>query len=159
MGRLAQRSMYCHCGIEKVLALGLCATCYTLKRQDEECFGGHREEVLVRDGYRCAVPGCTTLRRGKRSVAVHHRKPGDSDPRLLITLCLGCHAKVTRTRYLRAEWPPLLRVLWREQHPKAHEQTPLDFSEKKPAAKLTRLFGEEVEEWSTNHNISTLILP
>ena len=38
--RLAQRVMYCPCGNAKVLALGLCSTCYTLKRQDEEYFGG-----------------------------------------------------------------------------------------------------------------------
>ena len=68
-----------------------------LKRQDEEYFGGQREAVLTRDGNRCAVPGCTTLKRGKRSIAVHHRKPGTSDPKLMITLCLACHAKVTRT--------------------------------------------------------------
>jgi len=27
------------------------STCYTLKRQDEEYFGGLREQVLKRDGY------------------------------------------------------------------------------------------------------------
>ncbi len=97
MTRLVQRSICCPCGNDKVLALGLCATCYTLKRQDEEYFGGHREAVLTRDGKRCAVPGCATLKRGKRSIAVHHRKPGNSDPKLMITLCLACHAKVTRT--------------------------------------------------------------
>ena len=30
----------------------MCATCYTPKRQDEEYFGGLREAVLERDGYR-----------------------------------------------------------------------------------------------------------
>jgi hypothetical protein len=108
-------SMCCPCGIEKVLALGLCATCYTLRRQDEEYFGGHREEVLKRDEYRCAVPPCTTLKRGKRSVAVHHRRPGNNDPKWMITLCLSCHAKITRTQFLRWDWPPLLIILWREQ--------------------------------------------
>lgn len=140
MARVIQRSICCPCGNDKVLALGLCATCYTLKRQDEEYFGGHREEVLARDGCRCAVPGCTTLKRGKRSVAVHHRIPGKSDPKLMITLCLACHAKVTRTQVLRREWPPLLRVLWREQHPEGHEQTALDFKERKPAAEAVSLF-------------------
>jgi len=82
------------------------------------------------------------LKRGKRSVAVHHRMPGNNDPKLMITLCLTCHARVTRTQYLRWEWPPLLRLLWREQHPKAHEQTVLNFAEKKPAAKLMPLFEE-----------------
>lgn len=43
-----QGVMHCPCGREKVLALGLCATCYTLKRQDEEYFGGLREAVLER---------------------------------------------------------------------------------------------------------------
>ena len=31
-----QRALHCRCGREKILALGLCATCYTLKRQDDE---------------------------------------------------------------------------------------------------------------------------
>jgi signal transduction histidine kinase len=35
----------------EILALGLCATCYTLKRQDAEYFGGLQEQVLERDGY------------------------------------------------------------------------------------------------------------
>lgn len=50
-----QRVMHCPCGNAKVLALGLCSTCYTLKRQDKEYFGGLREAVLERDGYRCRV--------------------------------------------------------------------------------------------------------
>jgi hypothetical protein len=45
-----QRALHCRCGREKILALGLCATCYTLKRQDDEYFGGLREQVLERDG-------------------------------------------------------------------------------------------------------------
>ena len=143
--RLLQRVMHCPCGNARVLALGLCATCYTLKRQDEEYFGGQREAVLTRDGNRCAVPGCITLKRGKRSIAVHHRKPGNSDPKLMITLCLACHAKVTRTLHLRREWPPLLRTLWREQHPKAHEQTALNFAERGLPARDARLFEEEWE--------------
>ena len=143
MASRVQLSMCCPCGIEKVLALGLCATCYTLRRQDEEYFGGHREEVLTRDGYRCAVPCCTTLKRGKRSVAVHHRRPGNNDPKWMITLCLSCHAKVTRTQYLRWDWPPLLRLLWREQHPKGHEQTVFNFTEKVVLATLVPLFEED----------------
>jgi len=71
--------------------------------------------------------------------------PGNNDPKLMITLCLACHAKVTKTRFLHREWPPLLRVLWREQHPKAHEQTALNFREKKPAAEAFSLFEMEVD--------------
>ncbi len=52
MMQLVQRSMLCRCGNAKILAHGLCATCYTLKRQDAEYFGGLRETVLERDGYR-----------------------------------------------------------------------------------------------------------
>ena len=45
-----QLAMHCRCGRESVLALGMCSTCYTLRRQDEEYFGGLREAVLERDG-------------------------------------------------------------------------------------------------------------
>ena len=141
-----QQVMHCPCGNAKVLALGLCATCYTLKRQDEEYFGGQRESVLNRDGNRCAVSGCTTLKRGKRSVAVHHRKPGNSDPKLMITLCLACHAKVTRTLHLQGDWPEFLRVLWREQHPDGHEQSPLRFDRPQPPAKNQNLFDEALQK-------------
>ena len=128
MKQPVQSVLHCPCGNAKVLAKGLCSTCYTLKRQDEEYFGGHREEVLKRDDYRCRVPGCTTLKRGKRSVAVHHREPGNSDPEKMLTLCLPCHAKVTRTLYVQDDWPEFLRVLWREQQPDGHEQVTLSFS-------------------------------
>lgn len=142
MTRPVQRSMHCPCGADKVLALGLCATCYTLKRQDAKYFGGHRETVLARDGYRCRVPDCETVKRGKRSVAVHHRVPGNSDSKLMLTLCLGCHAKVTRTQFVEDDWPPFLRELWREQHPEGHEQTRLDFAKKGPVSKRVPLFAD-----------------
>lgn len=140
MRKPRQIVMHCPCGNTKVLAKGLCSTCYTLRRQDEEYFGGHREEVLKRDDYRCRVPGCTTLKRGKRSVAVHHREPGNSDPAKMLTLCLACHAKVTRTFYVQDDWPEFLRVLWREQHPEGHEQTGLDFAVQPAPAKAVPLF-------------------
>jgi 5-methylcytosine-specific restriction endonuclease McrA len=66
-----QTAICCPCGNEKILALGLCATCYTLKRQDVEYFGGLREQVLERDGYACRV--C-----GDPDPGVHHREPGKS---------------------------------------------------------------------------------
>ena len=40
-----QAAICCPCGNEKILT-GLCATCYTLKWQDAEYFGGLREQVL-----------------------------------------------------------------------------------------------------------------
>jgi len=37
----------------------MCATCYTLNRQDQEYFGGLREQVLRPDGYCCPVCGAS----------------------------------------------------------------------------------------------------
>ena len=44
-----------------MLAYGLCATCYTLKGQEQQHFGGLREAVLERDAI---VAACTTPRAG-----------------------------------------------------------------------------------------------
>ena len=96
-----QTAICCPCGNEKILALGLCATCYTLKRQDAEYFGGLREQVLECDGYACRV--C-----GDPDPSAHHREPGKSVLRLMIALCAGCHAKVHRTKAVLTEFPPLL---------------------------------------------------
>jgi NMD protein affecting ribosome stability and mRNA decay len=79
-----QLALCCPCGRPEVLALGLCATCYTLKRQDEEYFEGLRETVLDRDGYRCR--GCGASGRGKRKITVHHRVPGVFRLELMISL-------------------------------------------------------------------------
>lgn len=85
MEKCAQRALCCPCGRTDMLALGLCATCYTLKRQDEEYFGGLRKKVLERDGYVCRV--CSASGHGKRSIVVHHRVPGTSLLPLMIALC------------------------------------------------------------------------
>ncbi len=127
----------------RVLALGLCSTSYTLKRQDEEYFGGLRKAVLERDGYHCRV--CNASGCDKRSIIVHPRIPGRSVLNLMLSLCPGCHAKIHRTKAVLWAMPPLLLELWREQHPKGHEQKQLDFSSKKPAAKLVPLFRDEKE--------------
>jgi hypothetical protein len=132
--------MHCRCGNPKILAHGLCATCYTLKRQDEEYFGGLRETVLKRDGYCCQVCGASGYT--KRSIVVHHRKPGVSVLALMIALCLRCHAKVHRTKMLisRTPVPPLLLELWREQHPNGQEQNVLDFHVQSESYEAMRLF-------------------
>ena len=136
-----QRALYCRRGNEKMLALGLCATCYTLKRQDEEYFGGLREVVLERDDYRCRV--CGASGRRKRSIVVHHRVPGKSLLQLMISLCLRCHAKVGLTQCVLSEMPPLLLQLWREQHPDAHEQVMIDFMIWEQPAEPLALFPEQ----------------
>ena len=142
MKKLVQQRMHCPCGRSKILAHGLCATCYTLKRQDEEHFGGLREQVLDRDGRRCRVCDAPGLR--KRSITVHHRKPPISVMDLMISLCPKCHAKVERTKVVLAHMPPLLLELWREKHPQGHEQTMLDFSAKKQSVKDAHLFTNDV---------------
>ena len=135
MRKSPQRAFCCPCGRTDVLALGLCGTCYTLRRQDDEYFGGLREKVLRRDGYRCRV--CDGLKPG-----VHHRVPGVSRLHLMIALCAGCHAKVHRTRAMFAtvDASPLLLVLWREQHPEGHEQIALDFNRPASVVQPRRLF-------------------
>jgi len=131
MKKSSQRSLHSPCGRPRVLARGLCAVCYTLRRQDKAYFGGLREAVLRRDGYICRV--CAASGRGKRSITVHHRIPGRSALALMISLCPGCHAKVHRTKAVLSQMPPLLLVLWREQHPHGHEQTAIDFGAKLPS--------------------------
>ncbi len=135
MKKAAQRAFCCPCGRTEILALGLCGTCYTLRRQDEEHFGGLRVEVLRRDGYRCRV--CDGLKPG-----VHHRVPGVSKLDMMISLCAACHAKVHRTRGMLTtiEVSPLLLVLWREQHPEGHEQGSLNFKLEQDVAVPGHLF-------------------
>ncbi len=142
MKRAVQRAMHCRCGHLKILAHGLCPTCYTLKRQDEEYFGGLREAVLERGSYRCRV--CDASGRDKRSITVHHRVPGKSVLNLMISLCPGCHAKVHRTKAVMSEMAPLLLKLWREQHPNGHEQTNLTFDVREAVALPVPLFELKV---------------
>ena len=143
MTKLVQGTMHCPCGNDKVLALGLCATCYTLKRQDEEYFGGLREAVLERDGHRCRV--CDASGRDKRSIIVHHRVPGKSVLHLMLSLCPACHAKIHRTRAVLSVMPTLLLELWREHHPRGHEQIALNINVRAPAPKTRRLVWEGSE--------------
>lgn len=106
MKRAVQDAMHCGRGRERILAHGMCSICYTLRHQDAAYFGGLRETVLERDGYRCRV--CDASGRGKRAIVVHHRVPGKSVLPLMISLCPGCHAKVHRTRAVLAAMPALL---------------------------------------------------
>lgn len=148
MAKAQQQAMHCRCGKAKILAHGMCAVCYTLKRQDEAYFGGLREKVLERDGYRCRV--CDASGRDKRSIIVHHRVPGRSVLHLMISLCPACHAKIHRTRAVVRLMPPLLLHLWREVHPKGHEQTALTFNPMQRAGKTELLFKQESLEKVTS---------
>jgi hypothetical protein len=139
-----QRGLCCPCGRPGIVAFGLCPTCYSLKRQDQEYFGGLREQVLERDEYRCRV--CEAPGRDKRSITVHHRVPGKSVLNLMISLCPGCHAKVHRTKAVLSQMPPLLLELWREQHPEGHEQISLVFRPAGSAGSGGK--GSEPQRWS-----------
>lgn len=136
-----QRSLYCRCGREKIRANGHCATCYVLRRHDTRYFGGLREAVLERDGHCCRV--CGASGRDKGSIVVHHRVPGKSLLHTMISLCPACHVKVHRTKAVLSEMPPLLLILWREQHPRGHEQRMLDFRPLPPVAVRVPLFAPE----------------
>lgn len=141
MKRAVQRALHCRCGRAKVIARGLCAVCYTLRHHDERYFGGLREQVLKRDGYRCRV--CGRPGRGKWSIVVHHRVPGVSELDRMIALCPRHHGIVERREMAIAEMPPLLLELWRERHPGAPEQGWLDFrAVRPPVAAPVSLFGE-----------------
>ena len=139
MKKGVQTAICCPCGNEKILALGLCAIRYTLKRQDAEYFGGLRKQILERDGYACWV--C-----GDPHPGVNHREPGKSVLHLMIALCAGCHPMVHRTKVVLTEFPPLLLELWREQHPEGHEQRYLDFNIHKPTARNLPLNFEAAKE-------------
>lgn len=111
-----QRGMFClGCGSARLCAREMCRACYNAHYRSQTYFSGFREEVLDRDGWRCRVCGEPTN-------VVHHRRPGKNHPRYLISLCPAHHAVVTRLLLLDHPLPPLLFLLWREQHPDAPEQ-------------------------------------
>ncbi len=76
MKPVLQRSMHCPCGRARILAGGLCATCYTLKRQARAYFGGLREQVLARDGPRCLAYGKPGRQKRACCPSSPARRPG-----------------------------------------------------------------------------------
>ncbi len=133
--------LHCPCGNAKVRLWACVRPATRCKRQGQEHSGGLREAVLERDGYRCRV--CDASGRDKRSIVVHHRVPGRSILKLMLSLCPACHAKVHRTRAALSAMPPLLLQLWREQHPDGHEQVQLNFTSRVPPTEPVRLFVED----------------
>ena len=141
-----QSAMHCRCGNAEIIAFGLCWTCYSLKRKDDAYFGGLREKVLQRDGYRCRV--CSELPEVDRlcaglSPSVHHRRPGVSKLDLMITLCAAHHAQVERLQVAAKPMSSLLLTLWRERHPLGHEQTLLQFGTHLVLPEPVALFSSE----------------
>jgi 5-methylcytosine-specific restriction endonuclease McrA len=132
--RRAQSALWCRaCGGEGKLIAGLCSRCYSRRHWDKHYFAGLRAQVLDRDGHACQL--CTRPARGKRSIIVHHRRPGISKAAFLIALCPACHARLHRTRVLKhglmrttlQAMVPFEVLLWREIHPDAPEQLALAF--------------------------------
>jgi hypothetical protein len=115
------------------------ATCYRLKRQDPEYFGSLREQVLERDGHAHRV--C-----GDPDPGVYHREPGKTVLHRTIALCAGRQAKVHRTMVVLTEFPPLLLVLWPEQHPEGRLQTYLDFKVRNPPSQSVPLNSEPAQK-------------
>ncbi len=117
----------CSCGSEGKLIAGYCSRCYARRHWDRRHFSGLRAQVLERDGHACQL--CARPAQGKRSIVVHHRRPGISKVQSLISLCPACHARLHRTLIWRqASTKSLLHaMLWRELHLGAPEQLALTF--------------------------------
>jgi hypothetical protein len=92
-GHAVQLSFLCPCGKRIALkTLGCCR--YDRRHHSLRFFGGLRERVLERDGFRCR--GC-----GKCSaLVVHHRDPRNRAD-LLVTLCIRCHIRIHHSLGLR----------------------------------------------------------
>ena len=76
---------------------------------------------------------------------MHPRVPGKSVLNLMLSSCPACYPKVHRRKVVLYAMPPLLLLLWREQHPKGHEQRQLNFSLGEPAATRVSLFDKDRE--------------
>ena len=118
-----QTTLSCGCGLPAVTLAGFCAGCARRVRLSREKFAGLRESALQRDAYQCR--GCGEFI--SRVLVVHHRRPGQTQLRLLVTLCRRCHVRVHR-RHAPALWfSSFLLELWRELHRGWPEQRRLPF--------------------------------
>jgi 5-methylcytosine-specific restriction endonuclease McrA len=119
--RLKQRPLFCPCGTNSPAVAGFCRSCYRQLLHSRARFGGHRHLVLERDGHACRICGAPNQR------TVHHRRPREHAPELLITVCPACHARLHHLAALRRYVPPALVPFWAEQHPHTALQLQLDF--------------------------------
>ena len=115
-----QRALFCPCGAAPAVA-GLCRLCYGRALHSQHRFGGHRERVIERDRGTCRICGAANQR------TVHHRRPGNHHPDLLVTVCRACHARIHRLAALRRYLPPALLPFWAELHPPTPVQLQLDW--------------------------------
>jgi 5-methylcytosine-specific restriction endonuclease McrA len=111
-----QSALWCACGRSKLNERGVCPVCARRERLSRERFGGLRDFVLARDGYRAQCCGAI------ENLLVHHRRRGRNQQAFLISLCRACHTRIHHTLRPGFAFPPTLRDLWREQHPDLAEQ-------------------------------------
>jgi hypothetical protein len=106
-----QLSFLCSCGAKTVelKPLGCCRSCYDREYRSRRLFGGLRDRVLQRDGFRCH--GC-----GARSRLLVHHRDQRNEEELLLALCIGCHIRVHHSYGFRRWLPEMLLRLWREWH-------------------------------------------
>jgi hypothetical protein len=121
----------------QILANGLCGTCHNLKRQDWEYFGGLREAVLDRDGYRCRVRQILWWQTHDGGASSRAWPIGPSAHDHAVS---GLPRQGSPDRAVLTILPPFLVELLREQHPKGHEQVTLNFSIASPTAIAVPLF-------------------
>jgi hypothetical protein len=117
-----QLSFLCSCGAKTIelKTLRYCRSCYDRQYRSRRLFGGLRDRVLKRDGYRCR--GC-----GARSRLLVHHRDNRNEEELLLTLCIGCHMRVHHSYGFRHWLPARLLRLWREWHEGEPVQLQLSF--------------------------------
>jgi hypothetical protein len=134
------------CGRQKVIALGLCASCYNLKRQNEECFGAYenRSSSGMSIDAAFATPRAGIRVPSSSTIVFHHRLPGKSLLHLMISLPPAMPRSTAPKRC-----SPACRNCCSssgEQYPNGREQTMLDLKERGSAArKVPPLFAEDRE--------------
>ena len=82
----------------------------------------------------------------RETVRGHHRRLGVDDPKWMITFAWPVMPRSLERSFLRRWWPKLLISLWREQHPKAHEQKPLELQADQPLPYQSRYSQKRIEE-------------
>jgi len=107
---LGQLALLCQCGrTVELKRFGCCRSCYDRRQHSLRFFGGLRERVIRRDGFRCRACGANSR------LLVHHRATDNEEP-TLITLCIQCHVRVHRWRWFRHKVSSTLVQLWSELH-------------------------------------------
>ena len=131
-----QLSFLCSCGAKAIelKTLQCCRSCYDRQYRSSRLFGGLRDRVLKRDGFRCR--GC-----GARSRLLVHHRDIRNEEELLLTLCIGCHMRVHHSYGFRHWLPAMLLRLWREWHEgdPIQFQLPLKWTAEAEASSVKRL--------------------